>query len=247
MKSQVPEVRTNPSQSQRQDSPKAVVFLVLLLGLGVALALGAVLLFTRASSPAEKTPLPTATSTPTPSPTAAEVPIKTGKTGLSLVQDQKNALAAAQVLLQEAGKDPQKLGISRRIAALDDNDLSQVTSTLPSLVRFPSQATPGLRAETYQALISLYGVLTRGGDVARHPVKAISPSAFSTVFLDSQLGVAYVPLDAFTGKQTAFSLQMVWVDGEWKLAPYSLLETVRLSATLAASGTAATPSPTATR
>ena len=45
-----------------------------------------------------------------------------------------------------------------------------------------------------------------------------------------ELGTVYVPLGVFTGQQNAFVVEMVYVKGQWKINPYSLVEQIRLSA-----------------
>lgn len=45
-----------------------------------------------------------------------------------------------------------------------------------------------------------------------------------TVYLDEKMKMAYVPLDVFTGKAGIISIEMVYIDGEWKVVPYSMIQ-----------------------
>lgn len=58
---------------------------------------------------------------------------------------------------------------------------------------------------------------------------ALSPEKDGIIYLDSTNGTAYVRMDVFTGLQTGLYMQMEYMDGEWKLAPYSMVNSMLLT------------------
>ena len=51
----------------------------------------------------------------------------------------------------------------------------------------------------------------------------------NAIYMDKDTNSCYIPLDIFTGHYTATSIQMVYVNNEWKLNPYSLMLSIQLS------------------
>ena len=51
------------------------------------------------------------------------------------------------------------------------------------------------------------------------------------IYLDETTRIAQVPLEYYTGSGGAVSLEMVYVDGQWKLSPYSLIQAIQLANT----------------
>ena len=51
----------------------------------------------------------------------------------------------------------------------------------------------------------------------------------NAIYMDKDTNSCYIPLDIFTGHFTATSIQMVYVNNEWKLNPYSLMLSIQLS------------------
>lgn len=49
------------------------------------------------------------------------------------------------------------------------------------------------------------------------------------VFLDKEMGIAFVPLGIYLGSQSGMSIELVAVDGKWKIAPYSLISAIQAS------------------
>lgn len=84
---------------------------------------------------------------------------------------------------------------------------------------------------TYQTLLALSAQVTMatGEEIS---LQYDEMQVEGNVLYDESVGIAYVPVSAFAKGDVSFSLQMVYVDGEWKLAPYSLIESVQLSASL---------------
>jgi hypothetical protein len=76
-----------------------------------------------------------------------------------------------------------------------------------------------------QSLFSLLGVITNHSESIQVQIWDFD----DIVFLDEELGIAFVPMDVFTGGVTGYSVNLIYLDGEWKFMPFSLLDSVRLS------------------
>lgn len=89
----------------------------------------------------------------------------------------------------------------------------------------------GAEIITYQTLLALSAQISMetGEEIA---LQYDETQVEGNVLYDEEVGIAYVPISAFATGDVSFSLQMVYVDGEWKLAPYSVIESVQLSASL---------------
>lgn len=215
--------------------------MILLAGAGLLLLVWGVYALVALLGEREPTPAPPppAASTSPVDPALTE-PVAHGATGKSVEQDQRDALAAAQALLTEAGKSPGGQDAATRMLALEEDDFTVVTPALEDGVRYPAPADAAMKAQTYQTLITLHEVLSEEGTKA---ITAVDGGA-TPVVIDSALGMAYVPLRSFTGNSTLFAFEMVYVDGGWRLAPYTLLQNVRMSALLdGLQGAPASPAP----
>lgn len=151
-------------------------------------------------------------------------------TGKSVTQDRKDATAAVTELLNLAGKTPNKMTAQQRLTRLDSQDYSVMDPGVASRVHLPDNAPAELRAQSYQALVTMDALL-----VARTKSATITPLAadgYQRVFVDQNAGTAFVPLSIYAGSQAAFSFEMTYLDGRWQLAPYSLVDAVKLSAAL---------------
>lgn len=49
------------------------------------------------------------------------------------------------------------------------------------------------------------------------------------VYLDEVTHTAYVPLDVFSGTQSSMSIQLVYINGKWKINPYTFIQEIQLS------------------
>jgi len=148
--------------------------------------------------------------------------------GKTIEQDKKDALSSAQLILEEASKSPDGLSPEERVEALEDGDNSVVSDDLKNKMRFKDdfESDPSLQNTTYQALIILSSYLEE------EDFNPVNEEVWQEVYLDQEIGVAYVPISAFYSPGASFSLELVYTDGEWKLSPYSLLNIINLSATI---------------
>lgn len=149
--------------------------------------------------------------------------------GESLEDDKKNALNSAQAILEASAISPDDKSIQERVEALDQGDDSVVDSSLTEKMRFVGEFEDDkeLQYTTYQALITLSSYTNANGKI-----EPISDTVWQQVHVDQEAGIAYVPISAFYGPGASFSLELVYTDGEWKMAPYSLLDIINLSALL---------------
>lgn len=153
--------------------------------------------------------------------------------GASSDKDKASAMAAAATLLTAANKHSANLSADDRVKAFEDSSADRNTladmSTIDSLTRFTNDFDNDLRKTTYQSLVKVSSLLDGNND---GKIEARSSDLYKYVYLDSETGTAYVPLQVFSNNAPAFSLEMVYVDGQWKFAPYTLLDAIRLSSSM---------------
>ena len=75
------------------------------------------------------------------------------------------------------------------------------------------------------AILAIIKNLTEIGNENLNPVS----NDTQYVYLDETTRIAQVPLDYYTGVGGAVSMELVYVDGQWKLSPYSLLQSIQLA------------------
>lgn len=220
--------RTRPEAKQYKVKLIAIVVSLLVL---VGLIWGtAVITMKATSNDGSNTPAP-----------QQNTQVEFGPSGKSVEQDRKDVLAAATKLITEAGISPTGVAADQRLVRLDNDEHELVSDNLKKAVRFAPETPKSFQSTTYQTLITINTILTANGTKKIAPV---DPSkAADEIFMDSGVGMAFVPLSVFAGKGAAFNLQMVYVDKEWKLSPYALVEAVKLSAMAQEAGSS-TASPT---
>lgn len=151
--------------------------------------------------------------------------VKKSLTGNSLEQDQKDSLKAAQTLLNSGKTDTDYKSVMSKI---ESGDFSSVPDEMSKGIYLSdSMDSEGARGSTYQSIIALNNLMLKGEDA-----KPSSEDAWKSVQLDAENGIAYVPLGVFTGKDVPFTFEMVYVDGEWKLAPFTLLQSIKMSSAI---------------
>ena len=158
-------------------------------------------------------------------------------TGKTLEEDKKEALTAAQGILEASAISPDEKTVQERVEALDNGDTSVVDTSLVEKMRFVGEFADDeeLQNTTYQALITLSSYTNEDGTIS-----PISENVWKQVHVDQEAGIAYVPISAFYGPGATFSLELVYTEDGWKMAPYSLLDIVNLSALLQQKGNAST-------
>lgn len=159
-------------------------------------------------------------------------PQKIDKSEVSQEFTKQSAVDNLTSLLNEFGKDESGANLSAkerfdRIVKDENSFTEYVTDTaLSKLYLFDTTNTKETQINTSLALLSFYSGLTNGD--TNSTVKAALAN-LDYVYLDEKTKTAYIPLDFFTGTTNAMSFTMVFVDNEWKLSPYTLLQSIQLS------------------
>lgn len=149
-------------------------------------------------------------------------------TGASIEQD---VLKAATELLQEslntAGADPKEA-----LEKLDNNDFSFISDDLKNKILFTGDFADDekLQANTYQSLITV-SMLSNSINNAGGVITPIATPDSSVTYIENT-NVAHVTLTSFAGPTALFSLEFAFIDDEWVFVPYTLIDSVKLSAIL---------------
>lgn len=150
----------------------------------------------------------------------------------SIDEDRQSALVAAETILETAAKIPDgsSSDMMARLEALSRDDTSVIDPTLPSLIDLDdSETLPASENNIYQGLITLSSYLLKSGEAT-----PLTTTSWKNVHINSDKGIAYVPLSIFE-ESAPFSLQFVKTDDGWKLEPYSFLNEIKIAAGLASS------------
>lgn len=141
----------------------------------------------------------------------------------------EGALEAATNMLKSFNADPSnKLSIEDRIKGIDkdkklDDYISDSAKSYLYLKDFMDKEE-GYTTSSI-AILAIIKNLTEIGNENLNPVSTDT----QYVYLDETTRIAQIPLDYYTGAGGAVSLEMVYVDGQWKLSPYSLLQSIQLA------------------
>ncbi len=87
-------------------------------------------------------------------------------------------------------------------------------------------ADDNVKVSTATALLSFVDLIKNNGN---KDIKPLTNDYNNVVYLDENSKTAQVPVNIFTGTSGSISFEMIYIDNEWKLAPYSLLESLSLS------------------
>ena len=89
---------------------------------------------------------------------------------------------------------------------------------------------------TINALLTYLDLIV---DQAGEDFSPIEEMVDSVVYLDSKLMTAHIPLDLLLGATTGVAFEMQYIDGEWKLNPYTATMSLHLMGMIEASKTPA--------
>lgn len=151
--------------------------------------------------------------------------------GKSLNDDKLDAVnAAAKILNLSKTNDSTKEELTKTLTKLSNGDTSSIPNELNSLIRFTDAFSKKKnQLATYQALTTIsYYVIQETGNKTIEKLPEVSPD---DIYLDQETGVAFVPVSVFSGKGY-FDMEMIYVDGQWKLSPYSLIRQVSVSSVI---------------
>lgn len=190
----------------------------------VAVTLLAFLMFVIGNEKSDDTPIPAPTATVT------EVSkVEKSLSGKTSDEDRKDALVAVQEILTLAADDMGTgLTPEARAEKIEDGDMSVLNLELEGKIRLIDVYTEeSLKNNVFQALIAVTKHVAVDGVVL-----PVSENAWQVVYVDPEVGIAYVPISVFHNSGAPFSLEMIYIDGSWKLSPYSFMDIVRLSSSL---------------
>ena len=141
----------------------------------------------------------------------------------------EGALEAATNMLKSFNADPSnKLSIDDRIKGIDkDKKLDDYISASAKSYLYLKDFMDKEEGYTTSsmAILAIIKNLTEIGNENLNPVSTDT----QYVYLDETTRIAQIPLDYYTGVGGAISLEMVYVDVQWKLSPYSLLQSIQLA------------------
>lgn len=144
-------------------------------------------------------------------------------------EDRKDALKSAQELLTFAADDMGTgLTPEERAEKIAEGDMTALNPELEEKIRLIDvYLDEDLKNNVFQALIAISKHIAVDGKV-----EPVSEIAWQVVYVDPEIGIAYVPVSVFHDSVAPFSFEMIYVDGEWRLSPYSFMEIIRLSSSL---------------
>jgi len=184
-------------------------------------------------------PVASTTETTGTTPTTAVERSLSGKTA---EEDKADVLAASAALFEAAGAPTDQTDFTTLMEGIDAGT-TKIPETFTAKVRYAdSLGTDDSIDDTlYQTIVTLaFLAKTSSGTDAITP---LYDNAAKAIVLDQEVGVAYVPTTIFVNSSSGvngFSLEFVYINGEWILSPYMTLDELRLALVLQGSGTATT-------
>lgn len=169
-----------------------------------------------------------------------QVKVEKTLSGKSVAEDKQDILTAAVALLDtvEAPKDATEF--ESYMQKIESGEVAVPEELKAKLRLVDSLATEeGIDRTIYQTLVTFatFSKQSTGKD----KVSPLYEDAASGIILDQEVGVAYVPTTLFVNSGTGvngFSMEFVYVDGEWLFSPYMTLDELRLALVLQGEGTA---------
>lgn len=153
--------------------------------------------------------------------------IEYSSSGNSREEDIEELISTTQTLFQNITKATEG-DFNKTAYAIEGGDFSVLPKDVKNKFRFVGEFEyPKNKSIAYQSVLALAANI--------EPINedfSIVPGAEQGVFLDSEAGVAAVPITIFTGINNGFFLEWVWVDDEWLFNPYPTIQSSILAANL---------------
>jgi len=150
--------------------------------------------------------------------------------GKTLAEDRTDAIAAAGALLVATNAPSTIAEAGDTIGELEGGDFSSLAPDFSERVRYYDSYADNSTFQSEVAM-SIYSVAALSKEAKGGEIVA-DGSLSGTVRVDQETGIAQVPIDIFTGKESPIAFEMIYVDGDWKLEPHSFSSYIRLSALL---------------
>jgi len=153
--------------------------------------------------------------------------------GKTLAEDREDAINAVSTLLKDTNAPKTISEAGDTIGELEKGDYSSLDPGFSKHIRYYDayKENKDFQSEVAMSIYSVAALAkeSNGGEIA--PDESLS----GTVRVDQETGIAQVPIDIFTGKDSPIAFEMIYVGGDWKLEPHSFSSYIRLSAALQAS------------
>jgi cytoskeletal protein RodZ len=152
-------------------------------------------------------------------------------TGKELAADRADVYKAATELLESTNAPAKQEEFTALLSELDGAKVSDIPEGFLDKVRFADLLDEEqLKVTTYQALITFASLAKASSEDGK--IASLYADGPMSIMVDQETGTAQVPMNIFVsqeGQANTFSMEFVYVDGEWKMAPYSVLDQLRLS------------------
>lgn len=145
--------------------------------------------------------------------------------------DKNSAVLATTEMLKELQKSPDgKSTLAERMEKVsgdnfkEDEIFTEAGWNYIYLSDFMSTDPRGKKL-TAQSLLSVIHSIEENDN---KDLNASDVDYSGVVYLDPTLKAAYIPVDLYTNAATNLSFEMVFINGEWKLQPYTLISQIAL-------------------
>lgn len=167
----------------------------------------------------------------------AEAPMPTAPTqvertvsGKSIEEDRADVLNAAVELLEATGAP---LGATDYQTYMDKVETGEITYSedLLKRIRFVDSLNEDSVKRTLLQSLATFANMSKQS-TGTDAITTLYENSDDAVVVDQEAGVAYVPTTLFINSTTGlngFSFEFVYIDGEWKFAPYMTLDQLRLA------------------
>lgn len=143
----------------------------------------------------------------------------------------EGAVKATEVMLKELQKSPVKdltLEARAKEVASGKYDKTRIfTEAGWSKLRL----VDFMKKDPRGAVLSAQSMLSVINSIEEAKNKEMKPTSIDysgAVYFDKELNTAYVPVDLYTNAPTNLSFEMVYLNGEWILQPYSLIAQIAI-------------------
>lgn len=181
-----------------------------------------------------------------PSSTATPTQASRSVSGQTAEKDKANALQAAIDLLNSTNAPSNKDDFSALMTKLDAG-----TATIPDdftkRVRYVDSLASDKKINNtlYQTIVTLAFLAKKSSTTGT--IAPLYSENSTSIILDQENGIAYVPTTLFVSSSSGvngFSLEFIYMNGEWVLSPYMTLDELRLALVLQGSTSSSSGSST---
>ena len=140
----------------------------------------------------------------------------------------QSAIDSVKEMFTEIKGSDDKDKLKERLSKLDSDDNAYKDNTyfpqnvLAKIYLPDTMSNDNVYQNTATALLALAALLEE--NTGSIEVKILD---MASLVIDEKTNTVFVPLDIFVGRFTGITLQMVFIDGEWKLLPHSLMITAQ--------------------